>query len=120
MTTIDRDTETLVAEWLTLNEAADRLRTSESRVKQLLRDHKLIGAQRAEGGIAIPAAFIAGEQVVKGLHGTLTLLADCGFTDEESLRWLFTTDDTLPGKPIEAICANRGTEVRRRAQALAI
>ena len=28
------------------------------------------------------------------------------------------TDDELPGSPIEALRANRGTEVKRRAQAL--
>jgi len=34
------------------------------------------------------------------------------------VRWLFT-DDELPGSPITALVENRGTEVRRRAQALA-
>ena len=37
----------------------------------------------------------------------------------ESLRWLFTADDTLPGTPIQAIAQHRRTEVNRRAQALA-
>ncbi|HEY7274752.1 MAG TPA: Rv2175c family DNA-binding protein, partial [Trebonia sp.] len=60
-----------------------------------------------------------GEQIVKGLSGTLTVLFDCGFDDEEALRWLFTADDTLPGTPIAALYARRGTEVNRRAQALA-
>ena len=67
-----------------------------------------------------PAAFLDGDQVVKGLHGTLTLLLDCGFGDVEALRWLFTEDDTLPGTPIQAIAKQRGKEVNRRAQALAI
>ncbi len=35
------------------------------------------------------------------------------------VRWLFTADDTLPGTPIQAIAEHRGTEVNRRAQALA-
>jgi hypothetical protein len=48
----------------------------------------------------------------------LTLLSDGGFTDEESVRWLFTPDESLPGSPVEALAANRGTEVKRRAQAL--
>jgi hypothetical protein len=34
------------------------------------------------------------------------------------LSWLFSADDTLPGTPVQALRANRGTEVRRRAQAL--
>jgi hypothetical protein len=31
---------------------------------------------------------------------------------------LYTADETLPGTPVEALAANRGTEVKRRAQAL--
>jgi len=57
--------------------------------------------------------------LVKGLPGTLTLLADVGYSDEEALVWLFTEDPTLPGRPVEALRANRGREVRRRAQASA-
>ncbi|MFC7330344.1 Rv2175c family DNA-binding protein [Marinactinospora rubrisoli] len=119
MTQIDRDTDALVGEWLTLREAAQALGVSPNRVKQFIRDHKLLGATRA-GEVSVPAAFISGGDVVKGLPGTLTVLADCGFTTDEALRWLFTSDDTLPGAPIEAIMANRGTEVRRRAQAMAL
>jgi hypothetical protein len=46
-------------------------------------------------------------------------LADVGYSDEEALVWLFTVDATLPGSPVEALRANRGREVRRRAQASA-
>jgi hypothetical protein len=69
--------------------------------------------------VAVPAAFLDGAQIVKGLCGTLTLLFDCGFGELEALRWLFTEDDSLPGTPIDAIVKHRGTEVNRRAQALA-
>ena len=86
---------------------------------QLLRDRKLLAVTRPNGDRAIPAAFLHGNQVVKGLPSTLTVLFDCGFDDEEALRWLFTADETLPGTPIEALYKHRGTEVNRRAQALA-
>ena len=86
----------------------------------MLRDHRLLGVNRPDGALAVPAAFLDGGQVVKGLHGTLTLLFDCGFDDHEALRWLFTVDESLPGTPIQAIAENRRTEVNRRAQALAI
>ena len=49
----------------------------------------------------------------------LVLLADAGFSDEEALRWLFTEDESLPGRPIDALRDGRKTEIRRRAQALA-
>jgi Rv2175c C-terminal domain of unknown function len=111
--------DTLVGEWLSLPEVATRLGLPISRVKQLLRDRKLLAVTRPGGDRAVPSAFIDGEQIVKGLSGTLTVLFDCGFVDEEALRWLFTADDTLPGTPIDALYAHRGTEVNRRAQALA-
>jgi hypothetical protein len=116
---IDPPTDVIVGDWLTLPEAADRLRLPVSRVKQLLREHKLLGVQRPGGAFSIPAAFLDGAQVVRGLPGTLTLLIDCGFAEVEALRWLFTSDETLPGTPIQAIAEHRGTEVNRRAQALA-
>ncbi|ACY98573.1 Rv2175c family DNA-binding protein [uncultured Thermomonospora sp.] len=115
---LDAHTDALVGEWLTLQEAAERLGLNLSRTKQLIRDHKLLGVQR-EGTIMVPAAFIRGGQILKGLPGTLTLLSDAGYDSVETLRWLFTADDTLPGTPVQALAENRGTEIRRRAQALA-
>lgn len=115
---IDRETDQLVGEWLTLTEVARRLNLSAGRAKQLLKDRKLIGVRRGGGEPQVPAAFLADTEVVKGLSGTLTVLLDAGYDDVESLRWLFTPDDTLPGSPVDAIVAGRHTEVKRRAQAL--
>lgn len=116
---IDRQTDALVGEWLTLHEVADRLGLDLKRVKQLLRDHKLLGAHRAEG-LCVPAAFIQDGQPLKGLPGTLTVLADAGFDTAEALRWLFTADDSLPGTPVQALTEHRVKEINRRAQALAL
>jgi hypothetical protein len=116
---IDPATDSLVGDWLSLPEVADMLGIPSGRVKQLLRDRKLLAVSRPDGRRAVPAAFIDGDQVVKGLQGTLTVLVDCGFDDTEALRWLFTADETLPGTPIQALYTRRGTEVNRRAQALA-
>ncbi|MGI5118125.1 Rv2175c family DNA-binding protein [Marinactinospora thermotolerans] len=117
MTQIDPETDALVGDWLTLREAAKALNVSPNRIKQLVREHRLAGAVR-DGELSIPAAFVTDGEIVKGLPGTLTVLADCGFAPEESLRWMFTSDESLPGSPIDALRANRGTEVRRRAQAM--
>ncbi|HEY6792927.1 MAG TPA: Rv2175c family DNA-binding protein [Trebonia sp.] len=119
MALIDPATDSLVGDWLSLPEVADQLGIPSGRVKQLLRDRKLLAVSRPDGRRAVPAAFIDGDQVVKGLQGTLTVLVDCGFDDTEALRWLFTADETLPGTPIQALCKDRRTEVNRRAQALA-
>jgi len=111
--------DSLVGQWLSLAEVAERLGIPLSRIKQLLHDHKLLAVRRPDGTMGVPAAFLNGHQIVKGLHGTLTLLFDCGFDEQEAVSWLFTADDTLPGTPIQAMCEHRGTEVNRRAQALA-
>jgi hypothetical protein len=116
---IDLATDAQVGEWLLLPDVADQLGIPIGRVKQLLRDRKLLAVKRPEGTLAVPAAFLDDNQVVKGLGGTLTLLFDCGFDETDALRWLFTADETLPGTPIEAIARHRATEVNRRAQALA-
>ena len=119
MAQIDAQADVMVGDWLTVPEVADRLGLPPSRIKQLLRDRKLVAVQRPDGTFCVPAAFLDGGQVVRGLHGTLTLLFDCGFDEAEALRWLFTADESLPGTPIQAIAEHRGTEVNRRAQALA-
>jgi hypothetical protein len=116
---IDLQADAMVGDWLTVPEVAERLGLPPSRIKQLLRDRKLVAVQRPDGTFCVPAAFLDGGQVVRGLHGTLTLLFDCGFDEAEALRWLFTADESLPGTPIQAIAEHRGTEVNRRAQALA-
>jgi Rv2175c C-terminal domain of unknown function len=116
---IDPPADAIVGDWLTVPEVADRLGLQVSRVKQLLRDRKLLAVQRPSGALSVPAAFLDGDQVVRGLHGTLTLLFDCGFGEADALRWLFTADASLPGTPIQAISEHRAREVNRRAQALA-
>ena len=112
--------DSLVGDWLPLPDVAGRLGIPLGRVRQLLRDRKLLAVRRPDGTMAVPAAFLDGTHIVKGLHGTLTLLFDCGFGESDALRWLFTADETLPGTPISAIAQHRRTEVNRRAQALAI
>ena len=106
-------------EVLTLADVASRLGLPVSRVQQALRDGHLLAVRR-EGALVVPAAFLTDEgTIVKGLPGTITVLTDSGFTPNDIMRWLFTADDSLPGTPIEALRTNRGTEVKRRAQALA-
>lgn len=115
---LDPRTDALAGEWLTLRETAERLGIKPNRIKQLINEHRILAVRRG-GEPMVPAAFIKDGQVIKGLPGTLTLLSDAGFDDVETVRWLFTADDTLPGTPVDALTENRGTEVRRRAQALA-
>ncbi|NBE52264.1 helix-turn-helix domain-containing protein [Streptomyces boluensis] len=121
MTEIDAKIDALVPAWLNLPEIAERFGIEVTRVRQLVKEGQLIAVRRGENrALHVPAAFIDEDKIVKGLTGTLTLLRDDGYNDEEMLEWLFTPDPSLPGTPAQALSENRGTEVKRRAQALAV
>jgi len=103
---------------ITPAEVADVLGVSPNRVRQLLRDGKLM-AVPGSGNSRIPADFVQDGAILKHLPGLLTVLRDGGFSEQEAFDWLFRDDPTLPGTPVEALRGDRHTEVTRRAQALA-
>jgi uncharacterized protein len=103
---------------LTPAEVADALGISQNRVRQLLREHKLMAVPGSGNG-RIPADFLMDGAVLRHLPGLLTVLRDGGFTEQEAFDWLFRDDETLPGTPVAALRGDRHTEVTRRAQALA-
>src|SRR5919202_4504289 len=111
------DTPT-VTETLTPAEVAQMLGVSPNRVRQLLREGKLM-AVPGSGNSRIPADFLQDGAVLKHLPGLLTVLRDGGFTEQEAFDWLFREDASLPGTPVDALRGDRHTEVTRRAQALA-
>ena len=115
------DLGALINEWLDWKAAGAALGVSVSKVRQLIRDHQLAAAVPREGaGQQVPAELIMDGEIVKGVSGLLTLLHDGGYDDREILEWMFTSDDTLPGRPIDALRENRGSEVKRRAQAMSL
>ena len=113
------DLDSLVPAWLSLPELAERLGIDVSRARQLVRDRQVLAVRRGENNVLmVPERFTQNGQVLKGLPGTLQLLADARYSDDEAMRWLFTPDDSIPGAPVDALAENRGTEIKRRAQAL--
>jgi len=118
-----RDLESLVGEWLTVPDAAERIGAPLSRVRQFIADREVLAARIGERRVtAIPAKFFDEAGPRPELRGTFTVLADGGMDDEEIIEWLHTPDATLPveGAPIDAMLAGFKTEVRRRAQELAL
>lgn len=103
--------------WLTLAEVAERLDVAVSKVHRMIRERHLLAVRR-DGEQRVPAELVANRTVIKHLPGVLTLLRDAGYNDDEALRWLYSTDDTLPGTPAVALGGEAATEVKRRAQAL--
>ncbi len=113
------DLAELVGEWLDWGQASELLNVSVSKVRQLIREHHLAAVVPTPGaGQKIPADLIMDGEIVKGVPGVLTVLHDANYGDREALTWLFTADDTIPGRPIDALRENRGSEVKRRAQAM--
>lgn len=118
------DLGALISEWLDWHQVGEALGVSVSKVRQLVRDHQLAAAVPGSGheggrGQQVPAELLTDHDIVKGVAGVLTVLHDGGYDDREALTWLFTPDDSLPGRPIDALRENRGSEVKRRAQAMA-
>jgi len=105
------------ADLITLPDVAELLGLPITKVHQLIRDGKLITVPDAQGRRAMPRIFVAAGSPLKGLAGVITLLRDGGYSDAEVVAWLLRADDTLPGTPAQALAENRGTEVKRRAQA---
>ncbi|MBD1541664.1 DNA-binding protein [Arthrobacter sp. IA7] len=112
--------ETLVGDWLPLPDVAQLLDVSITKVHGLLDERALAALRIGERRIrSVPAAFLQDGHVVDSLKGTILVLADAGFSDEELIGWLFTPDESLRGRPIDALREGRKTEIRRRAQSLA-
>jgi excisionase family DNA binding protein len=106
-------------ETLSPAEVATALGVSQNKIRQLIRDGKIM-AVPGSGNSQIPADFLLEGQVLKHLPGLLTVLRDGGFSEEEAFEWLFRPDESLPGTPVEALRTDRHREVTRRAQALAL
>ena len=116
----DVDLGALVTDWVDWSAAATELGVTVAKVRTMIRDHELAAAvPRPGAGQQIPADFLQDGLVVKGLPGLLTMLHDGHYDDRECIAWLFT-DLELPGRPIDALRENRGSEVKRRAQAMAL
>ena len=112
--------ETLVGEWLPLPDICELLNVPITKVHGLLDDRTLLALRIGERKIrSVPAEFFVDGHVLDSLKGTIAVLGDAGFSDEEAIIWLFTADDSLPGRPVDALREGRKTEIRRRAQALA-
>lgn len=104
---------------ISIPEYAERIGVAVTRVFDKLGEHQLLAVM--EDGIKkIPEAFLTPKNTTnRFVPGVIALLADGGYSDEEIFRFLFTEDDTLPGRPIDALHGHLAREVMRRAQASA-
>lgn len=108
----------LETDWLTLADLTEVLGEPLGRVRRLLDDSHLVGSRR-HGAFKVPAVFVLNGEPLGSLRGTLFVLHDAGFTDDEAIDWLLSSEESIGIPPIEALRAGRKSEVRRVAQALA-
>jgi hypothetical protein len=104
--------------WLTIPDLTELLGLKVSQVRRLIEDRALL-ARRVDGVWRVPELFIRDSEPLGELRGTIIVLSDSGFSDDEAMDWLLGYDDLLGTSPIEALRAGRKAEVRRVAQALA-
>lgn len=111
--------DSLVGEWTYLPDIAQALDIQITKVHRMMDQGEFLEVRRPSDGVrVVPAEFMAEGQPLNALKGTISVLRDARYTDEEAIRWLFTEDESLPGRPVDALREGRKTEVRRRAQAL--
>jgi hypothetical protein len=103
--------------WLTIPDLVDLTGLPQSKVRRLIEDRALLAA-RVDGVTRVPAAFLDGSEPLGDLRGTIVVLGDAGFSDDEAIHWLLTDEDSLGVPPVDALKAGRKAEVRRVAQAL--
>lgn len=99
-------------DFLPVPDIAEALGVIVTKVHQMLRDRTIVGC-RVKGVLMVPAAFIADGEVVHGLPGTITLLADAGYDDGEIIDWLFTAEPSADSEPVTAIAQLRAGHVRQ-------
>ena len=105
-------------EWLTLAELTEVLGEPLGRVRRLLDELQLVGSRR-DGALQGARRLHRRRRAASAsLRGTLFVLHDAGFTDDEAIDWLLTSEESIGIPPIEALRAGRKSEVRRVAQAL--
>lgn len=103
--------------WLSIPELVEVLGMGVSRVRRLIEDRTLL-ASKVDGVWKVPESFIRDGEPLADLRGTLIVLKDSGYSDEEAMNWLLSVDDSIGLSPVEALRAGRKAEVRRVAQAL--
>ena len=110
--------ETPDVDWLTIPDLTELLGLKVSQVRRLIEDRQLL-ASRVDGVWRVPAPFIQNGEPLGELRGTLVVLGDNGFNDDEAMHWLLSPEDSLGTSPIDALRAGRKAEVRRVAQSSA-
>ena len=106
-----------VNNWITLDQAAEQLGVSASKVRRLIEEHILFSV-KVDKQPMIPPEIIVGSEPLSSIRGTMLQLLDLGLTEAEAIEWLYEENDILGELPITALVKGHKAPVRRAAQAL--
>lgn len=109
--------ETTAITWLTMPDLVEILDEPLGRVRRLIAEQYLVGSTR-EGKFAVPSVFIVDGRPLPSLRGTIIVLTDAGFGDDEVVDWLLGDDEELGRTPIAALLDGHKSAVRRVARTL--
>ncbi|TVS25149.1 DNA-binding protein [Corynebacterium sanguinis] len=104
---------------LPLPDVAEYLGVPVTKVHDLVGAHKLL-VYRKDGVKYVPERLLGEDgELSKFVGGAIMVLHDGGYSADEILHYLFTDDESLPGRPVDALHGHGAREVIRRAQAMA-
>ena len=104
--------------FLTVPELVELFGLTPGKIHRLIEDHHL-AAVRVDGVLRVPAEFVQDDHPLPPLRGTVLVLLDAGFSNEEAVAWLLAPNDELGERPIDSLRAGRKSAVRRATQSLA-
>ncbi|MGF3054857.1 Rv2175c family DNA-binding protein [Microbacterium sp. YY-03] len=110
-------TSPVETDWLTVPDLVEMLGESVGRIHRLLDENYLIGSRRT-GALAVPAVFLVDNEPLSSLRGTIIVLKDLGFSNDEVIDWLLNTEPLIGQAPITSLRQGRKSEVRRIARTL--
>ena len=114
----ETETPTPGVEWLTLPDLVEILGEPLGRVHRLFDEQHLVGSRR-NGALAVPALFLKDGHPLGSLRGTIIVLKDAGFSDDEVIDWLLADEESIGRSPLAALRDGHKSEVRRIARTLA-
>ncbi|TDP92700.1 hypothetical protein EDF62_1922 [Leucobacter luti] len=104
--------------YYTIPELVELFDLTPGKVRRLIEDHHL-AAVRVDGVLSVPTEFVQRNEPLVPLRGTLLVLLDAGFSDDEAVDWLLTENDELGERPVDSLISGRKSAVRRATQSLA-
>lgn len=111
------DASPLSGEFLTVPDLVELFDISPGKVHRLIEERHL-AAVRIDGVLRVPAEFVRDVEPLPALRGTLIVLADAGFSEEEQVEWLLSENEELRARPIDVLLSGSKSAVRRAAQSL--